>query len=96
MLFLFSGLLYNFCVHYLNDDPCSERKPSHKGFPLGDAVHLVGAFGELFEDLLFLVVHSFLQSLFMPDDVAKQLCVGASFLEIPFARRDVAVPSFSW
>ena len=51
MLFLFSGLLYNFCVHYLNDDLCPERKSSHKGFPLRDAVQFVGACGEFFEDL---------------------------------------------
>ena len=67
--FLFA--LFDFRIHHLDDDPGAERKPSHERLPLRDAVHLVGAFGELFEDLFFLVVHPLLQVFFVPDNVTE-------------------------
>ena len=81
-----------FCRHHLDDDLGAERKPSHERLPLRDAVHLVGAFGELLEDFLFLVVQPFLQILLVPYNVPEQLRILAPFLEIPFAGGDVAVP----
>ena len=66
--FLF--VLFDFCVHYLNDDPGAEHETSHERLPLRDAVHLALALGELLKDLLF-VVQPLLQILFVPDDISE-------------------------
>ena len=53
-------LLFNFRIHNFDDDPGSERKASCERLPLCDALHLVSAFGELFEDLFAFIIQSFL------------------------------------
>lgn len=52
--FLFA--LFDFRIHHFNDDPGTEHESSRERLPLCDAVHLVGAFRELFEDFFLFII----------------------------------------